>query len=95
MKESKYNMYSDIWSYGVLCIEVFLDGQEPNFVEPVNFKQLISSGDCRPLYDKIKAGERFQKPVDCPEILYEVILCCWEMNPKKRIQYKDIIDKFK
>ena len=31
-----------------------------------------------------------QRPVHCPEEVYEVMLQCWEKDPEKRINFEDV-----
>lgn len=74
-------MFSDIWSFGVLCIEVFLDAEKPKFEPPVDYGLL---------YNRYLTGERYPRPSGCHRDVYDVILQCWEMDGKNRIHYKKI-----
>ncbi|KAH3833621.1 hypothetical protein DPMN_106933 [Dreissena polymorpha] len=85
---SKYSRYTDNWSYGVVCCEVFLDGKQPGFDD-------LAPGDkdeAEIYWQKIKQGERFSCPELCPKEIYDsVVLRCWEKEFMKRIYFHDIV----
>ncbi|XP_053405328.1 uncharacterized protein LOC123565512 isoform X2 [Mercenaria mercenaria] len=88
-----YTKFTDIWSYGVVCIEVFQDGTTPSLPLPLNELKQNHNAYLLKFYTAIMKGVRFPKPPQCPEELYnEMILKCWRNEYKERIIYKDIIE---
>ncbi|XP_070556916.1 tyrosine-protein kinase STK-like [Ptychodera flava] len=68
-----FTIKSDIWSFGVLSFEIISRGQVP----------YAALGNQETL-DRISSGWRMPKPHKCPEALYEVMMKCWEEEPKSR-----------
>ena len=74
---------SSRWSFGILLWEMFTLGQTPYPSIPVqNLVQL--------LIDSV----RMEKPYDCPDEIYNIMLECWNENPKERPTFKEIYTKF-
>ncbi|XP_052806980.1 tyrosine kinase receptor Cad96Ca-like [Mya arenaria] len=54
-------------------------------------------GISRNLLQRLKSGERLEKPELCDETWYNVMQDCWEYDPKKRpcfAEIRDQLDKF-
>ncbi|XP_078674229.1 fibroblast growth factor receptor 1-like isoform X2 [Branchiostoma floridae x Branchiostoma belcheri] len=71
-----YNVYtiqSDVWSYGVLLWEILTMGKLP--YQGIKGKKMMNM---------IKAGYRLEKPVLCPDDIYDVMTSCWESLPEDR-----------
>jgi len=77
--------YTDIWSYGVLAMEVLMDGETPQMDPPATHDEL---------YSRLKNGDRYPCPTACPDDVYAVVLACWDNNGEKRIRYKAIQEHF-
>jgi serine/threonine protein kinase len=58
---NQFSVKSDVWSFGVLLMEIATDGQTP-YPGMKNIEVL----------QEIKKGFRQPKPDDCPDIFYEV-----------------------
>ena len=85
-----YTRTSDVWSYGVLCTEVFLNGKELIF-QGKDHSYWNNNID---LYIRcLNKGDRFECPEICPEGVYEVMKSCWSRFPEKRIKFQEIEDK--
>lgn len=41
----------------------------------------------------MKSGQRLDRPENCSEILYELMLHCWESDPDDRPDFGDICKK--
>ena len=67
MQEMKFTTGSDVWSYGILTIEVFTDGKMP-YQEMSNTEVI----------NQISKGYRHPMPQACPVELYELLLNCWD-----------------
>eukprot|EP00042_Codosiga_hollandica_P041687 m.374554 g.374554 ORF g.374554 m.374554 type:complete len:926 (-) comp56166_c0_seq1:359-3136(-) len=71
--DRKYTISSDIWSFGVLCWEVFSMGEAP-------FKGMTAES----LLLALKRGHRLPHPPTCPENMYLLMLKCWDLEPTAR-----------
>ena len=76
---------SDIWSYGVLLWEIFTYGCVPYpSIQPDE------------ILGKLASGYRMEKPADCAQHIYEnVMIKCWEFEPKKRPHFSELVKEFK
>lgn len=77
----KTSKRSDVWAYGVLLWEIWSFGQSP--YPTVAIEKLT---------DALKAGYRMDRPDGCPAALYEIMLKCWQWEPKKRPAFSAIIE---
>ncbi|XP_057296646.1 uncharacterized protein LOC130625556 isoform X2 [Hydractinia symbiolongicarpus] len=66
--DQKYTSKSDVWSYGVLLWEMFSLGLGPY--------PGIQNED---VLKYIKTGRRMEKPKNCPDDVYEIMLQCWSV----------------
>ena len=81
---NRINKESDIWSFGVLVWEIYSYGCTPYPTLPP--EQIL---------DKLTSGYRMEKPKECDPYIYEnVLLKCWNMNPKQRPKFSDLIQVF-
>lgn len=72
-----FSLHSDIWSFGVLCWEVFAYAKLP--YESYSDDELLTI---------IPAGSRLRKPsVSCPHALYDLMSLCWAEDPDRRPQF--------
>lgn len=80
----KVSKESDIWSYGVLLWEIFSYGCTP-----------YPSIEQEEILEKLKSGYRMERPDACkPEIYDRVMNQCWNMEPKNRPQFSQIVGVF-
>lgn len=70
---------SDVWSFGVVLSEVFSQGSVP-------YPELTEEETVQ----RIKAGYRMPKPLDCPSEVYDIMLTCWRMDPSERPTMKEL-----
>nr|XP_026693888.1 proto-oncogene tyrosine-protein kinase ROS isoform X2 [Ciona intestinalis] len=75
-----YTVQSDVWSFGVLLWEVMTFGQQP-YPEFTNTEVIHF----------VKEGGRLEQPHGCPEPLYEVMRECWEVEPRDRPSFNDVL----
>ncbi|CAF3364520.1 unnamed protein product [Rotaria sp. Silwood1] len=71
---------SDIWSFGIVLWEIITLGQVP--YSPLNNQQVIS------LITTTRGT--LEKPIQCTQILYELMLACWQYTPENRINFYDL-----
>uniref|UniRef100_A0A4W3HY24 Activated CDC42 kinase 1 n=1 Tax=Callorhinchus milii TaxID=7868 RepID=A0A4W3HY24_CALMI len=74
LKTRTFSHASDTWMFGVTLWEMFTYGQEPWI--GLNGSQILHKID--------KEGERLQRPEDCPQDIYNVMLQCWAHKPDDR-----------
>ncbi|XP_069969888.1 tyrosine-protein kinase Fer isoform X3 [Penaeus vannamei] len=75
----KYTSLCDVWSYGVLCWEIFSSGEVPY--------QGYSNTKAREMID---SGYRMLAPPNTPEEMYQLMLKCWQYEPENRPHFSDI-----
>ncbi|XP_006819141.1 tyrosine-protein kinase HTK16-like [Saccoglossus kowalevskii] len=64
---------SDVWSYGVTLWEMYSFGDQPyGEMKGVEVVEMLD------------AGERLERPSNCPHKVYDIMLKCWSMDPQKR-----------
>ncbi|XP_050431767.1 tyrosine-protein kinase Fer isoform X2 [Adelges cooleyi] len=75
----KYTTLCDVWSYGVLCWEIFARGGTPY--------SGLSNSKAR---EKIDTGYRMPAPEGTPEEVYRLMLQCWQYQPENRPHFDRI-----
>ncbi|CAG9833730.1 unnamed protein product [Diabrotica balteata] len=75
----KYTSLCDIWSYGVLCWEIFSKGGTPY--------SGMSNSKAR---EKIDTGYRMPAPDNTPDEMYRLMLRCWEYKPENRPNFEQV-----
>ncbi|XP_065832844.1 fibroblast growth factor receptor 3-like isoform X2 [Oscarella lobularis] len=74
-----FTIKSDVWSFGVVLWEVASLGSIPY---PGLEKQVLVT--------MIQNGYRMDKPEDCSDELYQLMLQCWQSLPNKRPRFEKI-----
>ena len=82
IETSKFSQATDVWSFGVVLLEVTSGGRRP--YNDQNNKTVIQG---------VVGGHRAPRPQPgCTVAIYnEVMLKCWEENPKARPTFHDLI----
>ena len=78
----KATIQTDIWSFGVLMWEVFSFAMQPWY--GFTNEQVI---------EKVKGGEILSRPDNCPQLIYSLMLECWDMDASKRINFESILQR--
>ncbi|XP_036837747.1 proto-oncogene tyrosine-protein kinase receptor Ret isoform X1 [Oncorhynchus mykiss] len=74
-----YTTQSDVWSFGVLLWEIVTLGGNPYpGIAPER------------LFNLLKTGYRMEKPENCTEEMYNLMLRCWKQESNKRPIFIDI-----
>uniref|UniRef100_A0A8C5KRS7 Proto-oncogene tyrosine-protein kinase receptor Ret n=1 Tax=Jaculus jaculus TaxID=51337 RepID=A0A8C5KRS7_JACJA len=74
-----YTTQSDVWSFGVLLWEIVTLGGNPYPGIPPER-----------LFNLLKTGHRMERPDNCSEEMYGLMLQCWKQEPDKRPVFADI-----
>jgi len=83
-KEIKYSSKADVWSFGLLCWEIFTYGREPF--------EGITSSDVKLAIIKDKIAQYHPKPNDCTDKFYDnVIKKCWTKDITARLSFSQIV----
>ncbi|RXG59327.1 Tyrosine-protein kinase Fer [Armadillidium vulgare] len=80
----KYTSLCDVWSFGVLCWEVFSYGEVPY--------QGYSNTKAREMID---SGYRMLAPNRCPDEMYQLMLRCWQYDPEARPHFPEAYNAIK
>ncbi len=80
MESLRFDFATDVWSYGVVMLECFENGQRP--YELFDNAQVIQH---------IMIGWRAEQPTMCPDAIYAIMLQCWAERPKNRPNFEEIV----
>ncbi|KAG5850461.1 hypothetical protein ANANG_G00082690 [Anguilla anguilla] len=76
----KFTSASDVWSYGIVMWEVISYGERPYWE--------MSNQD---VIKAIDEGYRLPAPMDCPVVLHQLMLDCWEKGRSDRPKFAQIV----
>eukprot|EP00062_Callorhinchus_milii_P000493 gi/632934552/ref/XP_007885449.1/ PREDICTED: ephrin type-A receptor 3-like isoform X3 [Callorhinchus milii] len=77
----KFTSASDVWSYGVVMWEVMSYGERPYWE--------MSNQD---VIKAIDEGYRLPAPMDCPAVLHQLMLDCWQKARGDRPKFGQIVN---
>nr|XP_061795277.1 ephrin type-A receptor 4-A-like [Nerophis lumbriciformis] len=77
----KFTTASDVWSYGIVMWEVISYGERPYW--DMNNQDVIKA---------IDEGYRLPAPMDCPVVLHQLMLDCWERDRAERPTFSQILN---
>jgi tRNA A-37 threonylcarbamoyl transferase component Bud32 len=86
--KATYSIKSDVWSFGILLIEIWLKGGNPYEKEhPAYIAPAVMNGFVH------------ERPADCPNDFYQFIICrCLKFNPNDRTSFDaltQLLDQWK
>ncbi|MEQ2302745.1 Ephrin type-A receptor 4-A [Ameca splendens] len=77
----KFTTASDVWGYGIVMWEVVSYGERPYW--DMNNQDVIKA---------IEEGYRLPAPMDCPVVLHQLMLDCWERERADRPSFSQILN---
>ncbi|XP_065682131.1 ephrin type-A receptor 3 isoform X2 [Hydra vulgaris] len=77
--DQMFTSSSDVWSYGVVLFEIVTLGGTPY--------PTISN---RELLTLLKTGYRMERPENCSEPMYDIMLHCWNEDPLQRPTFTEL-----
>ncbi len=83
VNEHKFYKTSDVWSFGILAMEIYTDGEEP-------YTGWANQRICL----EVSAGYRMPCPKGCPEPAYDALIRpCWAHDPTARPSFEDLAQR--
>ena len=79
IQAENYSEKSDVWSFGVTMWEIFSRGQQP-----------FSDFKDEEVLEKVCKDLRLPKPLQCPQLVYEVMQKCWIVDTAKRPSFEEL-----
>ncbi len=79
LRQNRFSTYSDIWSFGVLLWEVFSLGDRP-------YGHMTNAETAQ----HISQHKTLDKPVYCPENVYDIMQTCWAIAPTERTPFNTL-----
>lgn len=75
---------SDVWAYGILCYEIWTKGALP-YKGMGNQKVWVATSE----------GYRLPCPSGCPKEVHDIMLACWDAEPRKRASFSTLKKQFR
>jgi hypothetical protein len=82
MQTMRFTEGSDVWSFGITCIEVFTDGGKP--YATMSNAAVIS---------QVQGGYRAPQPKLCPVSMYALMLECWHVKAAGRPTFERLVQQ--
>ncbi|KAL5473851.1 hypothetical protein EMCRGX_G028413 [Ephydatia muelleri] len=79
MKESKFSIKSDVWSFGIVLWELYSYGRSP-------YPSIMVDD----VLEELENGYVIDQPDACPDGVYELMCKCWEMEPADRPSFQSL-----
>ncbi|XP_065663101.1 uncharacterized protein LOC136085710 [Hydra vulgaris] len=81
--DQMFTSFSDVWAYGVVLFEIVTLGGTP--YPSISNRELLSL---------LKTGYRMDKPENCSETMYDIMLWCWHEDPLQRPSFTTLREYF-
>ncbi|KFM70272.1 Insulin receptor, partial [Stegodyphus mimosarum] len=81
LKDGIFDSHTDVWSFGIVLWEMATMASQP--YQGLSNEEVLKF---------VVGGNIMEKPEDCPEKLYTLMLMCWHRNPKARPTFIEIIE---
>ncbi|XP_063002373.1 insulin receptor-related protein [Elgaria multicarinata webbii] len=84
LKDGIFSTHSDIWSFGVVLWEIGTLAEQP--YQGLSNEQVLHF---------VMDNGVLEKPEHCPEKLHELMIGCWQQNPRLRPSFTQILERIK
>ncbi|XP_065640052.1 proto-oncogene tyrosine-protein kinase receptor Ret isoform X2 [Hydra vulgaris] len=74
-----FTSYSDVWAYGIVLFEIVTLGGSP----------YPTVSDCE-LLPLLKSGFRMDRPKNCAQPMYDIMVKCWNEDPLQRPTFTEL-----
>lgn len=82
LADGVFSTESDVWSYGIVLWEIATLAEQP-------YQGLANE---QVLQFVINKGT-LERPLQCPDLLYDIMEACWKWRPNQRPMFTDIVQK--
>lgn len=82
IKDHKFSVGSDVWSFGVLLWEMWSNAAQP-------YKGWTNTR----IMEQLESGYRLPAPKNTPEVVYSLMLDCWNSNAAERPNFRAVFEK--
>ena len=83
METLKFSPASDVWSFGIVVVELFQNGETPYRGKPNPDVMTLTM-----------SGGRHEQPTDCDDAVYSVLLQCWDADAASRPSFEALQESF-
>eukprot|EP00118_Oscarella_pearsei_P024028 m.296774 g.296774 ORF g.296774 m.296774 type:complete len:595 (+) comp40765_c0_seq4:1891-3675(+) len=80
LRDFIFTTQSDVWAFGVTLWEIMTLAEVP-----------YAGMSSREVANEVKKGLRLEKPLDCLNETYDLMLECWNAEPQERPKFENII----
>ena len=80
MQDLVFTVASDVWSFGILMVEMYQNGQEP--YHDLKIAEVMAH---------VIAGNQHSRPAECSPAMYELLCSCWATDPSERPSFVAIV----
>ncbi|XP_066940387.1 tyrosine-protein kinase Src42A-like [Macrobrachium rosenbergii] len=79
LSHNKFSIKSDVWAFGVLLYEIITRGGRPY--------PGMSNNEVQ---ERLEQGYRMPKHPGCPQLLYQIMLNTWDIEPQRRPNFETL-----
>ncbi|XP_065680958.1 platelet-derived growth factor receptor alpha isoform X2 [Hydra vulgaris] len=83
INDQMFTTFSDVWAYGVVLFELVTLGGTPY--------PTINNSD---LFTLLCSGYRMERPANCSQSMYDIMLQCWNEEPLQRPSFTELRERF-
>lgn len=80
MQTMRFSEATDVWSFGIVMIELFTDGDKP-------YAGMANAA----VISKVQGGFRAEQPALCTDEIYSILLQCWSAKSSDRPTFTNLV----